>query len=95
MKHDLSNAAIRRRHLRRGIIALALGAFFCVSLVCGWILAGGDPNFTLSSRRGSPPLWAATIWITLFGSGIVAFGVWQLRVAALFRDDDDDDRTGR
>lgn len=84
-KGALTYPAIRRRYLRIGIVFLALGTLCGVSLVIGWIVAGGDPNFHVSGRRDGHRLWVSSIWIGTFGVGMIAFGISQLRAAALFR----------
>ncbi|MGO3886576.1 MAG: hypothetical protein ACTJHU_09790, partial [Mycetocola sp.] len=80
-----SDATIRRRHLRRGTVCVTIGALLLVALLIGWIVAGGDPTARVSGRGYGLPLWASSLWIGLCAVGLIAFGVSQWRVTALFR----------
>lgn len=85
VEQPFTDAVMLRRHLRRGLICVAIGVFCGASILIGWIVADWDPNYMVSGRRGGGPLWLATIWIAAFGSVLTALGVSQVRAAALFR----------
>jgi len=91
MRYGLSNAYIRRKHLRRGWIFTAIGVLFVVAIIVGWIKADWDPTALVSTRRGGMPVWIITIWIGVFATALLWFGISQLRTAALFHEEDKDE----
>lgn len=85
MPDRLTDASMRRRHRRRGLVSLCIAGFLGLAILAGWITAGWDPQYFVSGRHGGQPLWLASLWIGVVALGVGAFGIAQLRAAAVFR----------
>ena len=67
-------------------IAAAICLALCLLAILGIVLEGGrlDWNWqaaTSFGHRGSPPLWFATMAMSLFATTMAAAAVWQLRLS--------------